>query len=234
MGKKWLLYKGAWALLFFSSYIQGAAPATHVYFAEQYLRICKPSYTAKEKASFIRGTLFPDIRYLARIARTKTHVKGVSLQEIKNTKDPFVAGKLFHSYVDEQREIVAQREKIYDHFALFGRHKSRFLKILEDELYYPKIDRLATLEALNSYDATEKKSGVPFYTVKAWHRHLRTYLKQSPVALFNERIKLKKGYLTLSASLVSLMATFITDYKQEPFVKKYYRALTKEFSKLLV
>ncbi len=210
-----------------------AAPATHVFFAERYIKECKPSYTKKERQAFIRGTLFPDIRYLAHIPRNKTHSAKIKLKQIIEQKDPFIAGKLFHSFVDEQRQRIVQREKIHNTLSFFPEKiRHQLLKIIEDELCYHAIDRANVLEALKTHDAIEKKQGVPFYTVKTWHRHLATYLQQVPTALFNERARQKKGYLMIPAALIAQWSGFVTDHAKNKKVKAYFVTLTAEFDKI--
>ena len=84
--------------------LQAAAPVFHVLCAEWYLSRCKITYTRKQKEAFLRGTLFPDIRYIAAFPRSVTHRKNITLNTIISTENPFTAGLLFHTYVDEQRE----------------------------------------------------------------------------------------------------------------------------------
>ena len=135
-----------------------ATPATHVFFAERYIKCCKPGYTQKEHDAFIRGTLFPDIRYLAHIPRNKTHTNKLKLDDIVKQKNPFIAGKLFHSFVDEQRQRVVRKEKIHSVLLAHVPEKigHQLLKVVEDELCYHAIERSSTLNALKTYDETEK------------------------------------------------------------------------------
>ncbi len=66
-----------------------AAPVGHLYLAIQILS--GPLCEVKER-DFLIGTLFPDIRYPAQIARELTHKSHVTWQEIINEKDPFMQG----------------------------------------------------------------------------------------------------------------------------------------------
>lgn len=221
-------------LIFFNSLSFAAAPATHVFFAELYLNTCKPSYTQKEREAFIRGTLFPDIRYLAHIPRSKTHAYKLKLEDISNQKNPFIAGKLFHSFVDEQRQNIVKREKILAAVAPYvpERVGHQLLKLVEDELCYHAIDSKEALNALKTYDETEKKQGVPFATIKVWHRHLTTYLKQSPIALFNERKEKKKGYLFIPAPMIARYSIIMSELAKNQKIRAYFSVLTKEFDTL--
>lgn len=211
----------------------GAAPVTHIYFAELYMDICKPAYTKKERESFMRGTLFPDIRYLARIPRKKTHVYGLTLEDVINTKDAFTAGKLFHSFVDEQREKITEREKIYELVkSIPKKAQHHFIKGVEDELCYKNIDVKFALHSLKEIDLREKESEIPYYTVRAWHRHLKNYLQQSPLQLFQERSRKKQRYLLLSAEEVAQTALALDAFSHNKKLINYFEKLTTAFKKM--
>jgi len=75
-----------------------AAPVSHVVYALEYLKV-HPEY---EKYKFLRGTVFPDIRYVADIERPLTHPEGVTLDKVDAEADSWRAGFLFHNWVDVQ------------------------------------------------------------------------------------------------------------------------------------
>jgi hypothetical protein len=215
--------------IFFITTAFAAAPVVHIYCAELYFKHCKPTYTAKEKAAFIRGTLFPDIRYVARIPRTQTHSKNVLLKDVQALKDPFLAGKLFHSYVDEQREKIAKKERIYEHITVDKKHKSRFVKAVEDELCFDKIDAKKAIAALKEFDSHENKAGIPVFIVMGWHRVLQDYLKQSPMALMKKKAKTKSGYFNMTPAMVREASTQMEKYCKDKKVKNYFEAFIKDF-----
>lgn len=230
-----------------------AAPATHVFFAELYFKICKPHYTEKEKAAFIRGTLFPDIRYLANIPREKTHAEDVSLKKIVGMKSPYRAGKLFHSFVDNQRAQVVKREKIDKLLHVEGMGKktiaallpknlqATFIKVVEDELCFKKIDNEMVRRALVNFDPEEKNEGIPYATLREWHGYLRNYFKQSPVTLLKESpnkllaqsAQKKAKQFTMSPMMVTMAAPSVEQFAKNKKMKGYFSILTNEFQKKL-
>lgn len=215
--------------------LYAAAPITHIYFAEQFIKKCKKEYTQKEKESFMRGTLWPDIRRLARIPRTKTHDKDVKLHDIIDAKDPFTAGRLLHCFVDEQRERITIREKVYDLISMVPKnHQSKFLKGVEDEILYADINVKESLAALKEYDKAERKGGIAQYDVRAWHKHLTTYLKQSPSDFLHERVRQKRGVLNFSALQVSMSSQLLDDFSKNKKMVTYVKTMTKEINALFV
>ena len=223
-----------------------AAPVVHVCLAELYLKQCQPTYTKKDKEAFIIGTLFPDIRYLARIDRKKTHSEGVTLKNVMQADNPFTAGKLFHSYVDEQRRKIALKENIWDHLKNIPANmpgysgasskfsKDSFLKIIEDELCYTTLDAHHTITTLKSYHKEEEKFRIPYYTIRAWHRNLRSYFRQSPLALLKERIRTKRGYFGWSPARVKECYNLMQSYTQDEKVISYVKKLRASFERMLV
>ena len=212
-----------------------AAPATHVFFAEHYMNRCKQKYTQKERAAFLRGTLFPDIRYLAHIPRSKTHASHVTLKDVIQQRNPFIAGKLFHSFLDNYRYELVKKENVASVLKPYDYNEKTahmLLKVIEDEVCYHALDREGILEALKSYDETEKKQGVPFYTIKGWHRHLTTYLKQQPSALFAQRIQQKKGYFLIPAPFLKQVQKTIATLATNKKIIAYFNLLTKEIHAL--
>ena len=195
-------------LLPYQSSLDAAAPVVHAYCAQQFFKTKR--YTPWEQQLFMIGTLFPDIRYLARIPRTKTHTKWVTLQEIRSTKDPFEAGLLFHSYVDEQRERIAQREKAYDVLAFIPKgSKGHFLKAVEDQLCYDRLDVPSAISAMNRYAKNERRYKISSLYIHLWHFIIRNYLKQSPAKLFKEAARKKRGYATMKPATVARMSTLL-------------------------
>ncbi len=214
------------------SSLHAAAPVVHAYCAQQFFKT--RYYTPLEQQLFMIGTLFPDIRYLARIPRTRTHRKRVTLQEIRATRDPFEAGLLFHSYVDEQRERIAQREKAYDVLAFVPKgSKGHFLKAVEDELCYDRLDVPSAISAMNTYARNERSYKISSLYIHLWHFIIRNYLKQSPGKLFKEAARKKRGYAIMKPATVARMSSLLESYAQNERIKKYVHTFLDEFEKLL-
>ncbi len=211
-----------------------AAPVVHILCAELFFRHCRPGYTQKEREAFLRGTLFPDIRYIAKIPRSKTHEKNVTLKQVVSSKSPFTAGVLFHTYVDEQRERIAQQKKIYEHLTdVPKKQRGRLLKVVEDELCYHALDPKSIRRMLLTYDSEEASFGISFITRMAWHRILRNYIRQSPLTLFNKKAAAKSSYFTMSPSMVQKSATLMKKYSKDSTVMNYVAYFLDTFEKML-
>ena len=103
------------------------------------LSTASPIIRRKSEQISYGAPYFPDIRYVSSLPRTATHTKNVTLQRVIDTENPFFAGVLFHTYVDEKRERIAQEQRIYDHLNdIPPRYKAHLLKVVEDELCYEK------------------------------------------------------------------------------------------------
>ncbi len=213
-------------LLLCTHSLESAAPVVHAYCAEMYFTYCRPNYSLKQREAFMRGTLFPDIRYIASISRTETHTKNVTLEEVTSSKNPFTAGMLFHSYIDEQREALAQQVGIYDHLTnIPKRHKAALLKIIEDQLIYAKLNVPMVRKALRTFSAEERQHKVKIPTIMLWHRLLTNYLKQSPDSFFHKKVANRQGYLLLPADAIANAYTIIKQYSADKKVQTYAETL---------
>lgn len=72
------------------------APVVHIARAQQWLA----KNPGIDPAPFLRGTIFPDIRFLGRIPREVTHRGPDSLRSVHGASDAFEAGRRFHCLVD--------------------------------------------------------------------------------------------------------------------------------------
>lgn len=173
-------------LIIFMSYVAhncfAAAPLVHLCLASKYLELHGRRYTSEQKNSFLRGTSFPDIRYLAHIPRERTHDSSVTLQTIYTTPSPFEAGKKFHVWVDEQREQFMKDWKMYDTLNKIDnppqKQKALFLKLIEDAVLFNNSTN-KTIDAITLFstiDAEEKNYGIRDEKLRQWHAILTIYL----------------------------------------------------------
>ncbi len=214
---------------FYSCTVFAASQATHVYFAQLYLRICKPTYTQKERDAFIRGTLFPDIRYIAKITREKTHTQNVRLQDIIKAKNPYDEGKELHCFVDEKREEITTRMNMYALLKDIPKGaRTHFLKIVEDEILYKDIDIPQARHALKIVPKKEAKAIDPFM-VKSWHQLLDYYLQQSPSLFFKKKNDLVTRFAGPAIEHWNLK---IADYAKNKKIVEYVTTLKNEFEKM--
>jgi len=153
-----------------------AAPVGHLYLAIQILS--GPLCEVKER-DFLIGTLFPDIRYPAQIARELTHKSHVTWQEIINEKDPFMQGILFHSFVDEKREEYIRKNGLYNLLPKLP-HASSCLKGTEDILLLKKIKDNKVIRYLDEILEHEKHLVSNESIIKDWHTALQNYFFYGP------------------------------------------------------
>lgn len=69
----------------------------HVAHAQDWLR----RHPDTDEAAFIRGTVFPDIRYLGVIKRALSHTSGLTLADVAAAPTAWEAGRRFHCWLDD-------------------------------------------------------------------------------------------------------------------------------------
>src|SRR6266403_3933506 len=111
------------------------APITHLVYGQQYLCL-RPEL---DRGAFLRGTIFPDIRYLAGFERSKTHQPfTVANEELDREPSAWRAGYLFHNWLDD-----AWNEYFVRYGLVFGdptqTPKWSALKLLEERLVRERI-----------------------------------------------------------------------------------------------
>jgi len=168
-----------------------AAEATHVVLTEL---IFNEFFAHFSKPDFIVGTLFPDIRYLGVIDRTKTHIHDVHLERVVRERDPFLAGLKFHSLIDHVRENFILDQGMYAYCPDF-KYITQSIKLLEDERYYPKIDswkeKISYLAV--PHDA-EKRYGILDTAIEKWHLLLREYFSGVPTDRSRKNFMTSMGF----------------------------------------
>lgn len=144
-----------------------AGPISHTIFAKKAL---SSLLTGKDEKQFIIGNLFPDIRYLKVISRDVTHFSNVTLSDVQGENDPFMAGVLFHSLIDEARERFVVAKNAYKH--LPDSHLSTVaLKVCEDRKLYSYTDKWSLYTGyLKDVLPQEKDFDVPEEKLIQWHR----------------------------------------------------------------
>lgn len=155
-----------------------AAPITHIVLAE---KVFEEHFADKDKAKFIIGTSFPDIRYLGIIEREKTHPEIKNLEEIKS-EDSFTAGLKLHGLVDilqmqflEKNLYENGNSLPHDYHTIFA------IKYIGDLLLYDKISDWDTIQKY--FDKTieqEIEFGVSGEYAKEWHIALQSLMKRNP------------------------------------------------------
>jgi len=208
---------------------QAAAPAMHVYLAEEFIQNYKVS--ASDHSAFIVGTLYPDIRYAADIPRAQTHEHNVSLQDIcLVSNDYFNAGKKFHSYVDEKRERFAYRSHIYDVIKPVPiEYRATYLKLLEDEIIWDHVDRMDVILNLFHFSPDEKMATINEWDIFKWHVWLMLYFQHRPSEHLMSLAQDHKGWQNIPAEVIANWAVQLPAQVKDERIKKYVNQLTTYF-----
>ncbi len=141
------------------------APITHLAYGQKYLDSC----SRIDGQAFLRGTIFPDIRYLAGFDRSKTHRPfEVSLDEIAEEVNSWRSGFLFHNWVDDEWNRYFVRYGLdYDDPSQTPAWSA--LKILEERSILGRIeDRAGLARSLEFADREAVEFGVRSEAVERW------------------------------------------------------------------
>jgi len=160
--------------------LDAASQLTHAYLAKKWLVLNNKS--EDYKAAFTRGTLFPDIRYYANVSRELTHEDNVTLQAIAACPDAFIAGKKFHSFVDQARwkvaiQIGSRVEKIVKKKApVLQKHTELLLKFAEDDVIFANNDQCTEVAGyLGPIDEPMRAINIPDKQLIGWYNLLKAW-----------------------------------------------------------
>jgi len=187
-----------------------------------------------QKQAFIKGTLFPDIRYLGVLKREDTHEKNLTKQDIcKQKENPFEAGRKLHGWVDELREKFAEEWKIYERLPKsVYTHRATFLKVLEDEIIWSKLDVSSIIEALRSIESEEEKFKVKVSALKQWHSLLSGYFKTPPAQTLSTLSQDEKGFFSIPKEEVAQWSKLIPEFKGNKEIRHYVSDLLIYFDEI--
>ncbi len=163
-----------------------AAPIFHSVVAEKWMEAFE-HYTPKQKRAFMLGTLYPDIRHQANIDRDLTHEYNVTIEDLKNTKDPFYKGMRLHSFVDETRKNYLKNTTLHSDLSEYPGDQKLFLKLLEDEILFTLYGPIALSHIcgyLDTVDMKELRFNVSYTTVYNWHQFQALCFRYPPSIRF--------------------------------------------------
>ena len=212
-----------------------AAAGMHVVLANKWLEVQEKKYSDEDKAAFIVGTLFPDIRYLGTVKRSSTHEENINNKVIKNTKNMFIAGKRLHAFVDIEREIFAEKYGIYNHTpGKTYKQKVKFLKLLEDEIIWNKFNQLKTVEQLNyPLFVEEKNQNVSSLELMSWRMVLKYYFARKPSETFlDSKTAIEKLSLRIAAKDLDDMLPTLRSLSLDPIFIDYTNSLVSHMEEL--
>jgi hypothetical protein len=145
------------------------AEVTHIIFADHFLK----KYPKFERADFLVGTLFPDIRYLGVIAREETHPEVTNIDQVLGAYNSFDAGWKFHSYLD-----YILNDPYYQAFQR-NDNKVRAAKFYQDMIVYREVEDWESIIA-----CLRPKEDLPLGVIAEdrdrWYGLLREYFKANP------------------------------------------------------
>lgn len=188
-------------------------PATHILTAET---AYPAHFSHLRHADFVLGTVFPDIRYPAKIDRDLTHIHEVTLSEM-GQESSFRAGLLFHTYVDDFWNGYI-RNYVNELSAVIPLTRPAFhaLKILQDIYLYQEFDRWADIAGwLDTILEEELTFGASEDLVRRWHQMLQSLLSKPP-----EDNDLSMLTLSLSVEVVQEIRRLLAQFRELALVEK--------------
>jgi hypothetical protein len=217
-------------LLGLSSGIYGSGPVAHIYLAEKYLA-CQPvSCTVEQRRAFLAGSLWPDRDKLGLQSRDQTHEHNVLLADIKSCHDMFQAGCKLHCFIDEHRNNLITKSKIYDVFKnLPPDHLGTLLKLVEDELWYSQLNREEIREALKMSHEQQLHSGLSDTEISQVNGMYQKYFAVRPSQALELLVISNRGFLNVPADLVAKWQPLLKTYIDDPKIKQFMQDMLAYF-----
>ncbi len=129
-------------------------PIAHIYYAHEYAA----RHHRSDEPAFLRGTVFPDIRYIANIDRSVTHRLDVSLAEIEAEQDDWRAGVLLHCWVDVGWTAYFEQYGLGSEDHAFDGMRTA-LKLLEDEQLHRLLGPMNVTKLAQGLEAGNEGAG---------------------------------------------------------------------------
>lgn len=216
-------------LLGFSTLSHASGPIMHAYLGLKWLEKYGTEYTQSQKRDFILGTLFPDIRYLGTIPRSKTHIETNSLQEVKAAKTAFEQGMRFHNYVDITRSRFLNKHAINQEIKkLPAKHRGIFVKLIEDQIAFSKAD-WETIKGYLAEITKDEEKYVDLSTITKWHVGLTFYFSAPPSTLLSQMSIFNQDVLMIDAATIALWGETVKEYGENKDFQSYVDSLIQGF-----
>jgi len=183
-----------------------------------------------DQSAFLVGTIFPDVRYLKVVDREKTHFNGLSLKDVLDEKNSFIAGMKYHSLVDEVREKYMVDKDMYS-LIPSSRFITQALKIYEDEVLYSNVSDWDQVIAFLGRELNEEIELVEqIDKVKAWYLILQKYFKEKPTDESRKDFILGVGF---SEEIAAEINSLISTMRQTPEVREIILNLYQDWGSLV-
>ncbi len=194
--------------------LSASMPYGHILFADLWHQATDSDSDYDE---VIIGTLYPDIRYIAGLDRDETHEIGISLEDVETAESSFEQGRLLHCWVDEVRDSFVEEEGLYDDLeGLPMAHRSTFIKLLEDEIYYDQWNWSEARRCILGMMPQELTAELEADKVSEWYQLVRLYLSQRPSKLMHRMASSGKSYRGITHDVFALWMVRLPKLAKDP------------------
>jgi hypothetical protein len=156
---------------------------THLACAEKYLR----QNPRRDFKKFILGTIFPDIRYFAKVDRDLTHKKFKPALNLSRL-DSFKAGWKFHIYIDSQWNKIVRSSFLYERYQNDRRNAWTSAKIIEDRIDYKKINDVGRCLRVIKNPGSGTTLHIPREKIKFYYSMTADYLMTKNYKAYTRQI----------------------------------------------
>lgn len=203
-----------------------SSPITHLVLAE---KVFEKYFPSKNKAEFMIGTIFPDIRRFAKIDRNSTHFESMKIGSILN-ESSFMAGYHFHSVVDGLMKKFRLKEEYASLFAE-SEYLNEVMKTFEDMVLMPKIENWDNICRVFERVMPEEMElfGTDREVVEKWHLRVQNYIKTMPDYKHS-----MLGYIVYDPEIVSdAVIKGVESIKDKNMAIELIERVYEEFERLL-
>lgn len=230
-------------LFIFNNYLFSAGPVEHYYLADRYIQICCPTFSVEDAKTFKDATLFPDIRYPAKISRSITHFGKVPLKVVASISDKFDAGMKFHSYVDSKRKRIVKdfiikdpsmkkyQEDLIVKYSLSEMAAANFLKLVEDEILFENTNRCEAIDIVSKIHEGERGFGIAEKVLRGWHNYLTESFTVRSSKILSDLAAQDKPFLNYSIEVTKAWARCIKEAIADKNVRNLVDKIISEFEK---
>ena len=199
-----------------------AGPMTHLYLGEKY---CEALEIGEDAGDFLRGTLYPDIRYVAHFPRDLTHPPITDIKRIQKAPTPFHAGIEFHAWVDLVREEFVVSSGIYQAITSYAEgHEATFLKLLEEEVLAELYDGRKWSFLFDQCHAAEKTLATES-EIEKWHTMLQYSMSYRPSWLIWGVSYFKDQLFGISNDTLYRWSYLLVELAREPLFRSHVLSL---------
>ena len=212
--------------------LHSASPFFHAYVGMEWLKVRNLNYTDEQREAFLRGNIFPDIRYHANLSRESTHRDNVTLKEVDSIRDPFLKGVALHSYVDEERFRFIDQSQLGFDIDQFEGNTNLGLKMVEDEIVFLSDESTlwnTIIRGLRHYDQRECIPGLAYDKLVSWQEMMIEYFMQGPIYFFRRALSEDRLFITVPRKDMFESLEMMKSLKYQQSACEYVEKLRKHF-----